>query len=100
VLTGNKSRPPHNHEGCPPATKLLAVLTGNTDATGSPKHPSSINPHRPATQPPTQPSTRPNFHPPRRNTVPLAAARAWAQLGQLGEVDQDLADGAAVGDML
>jgi hypothetical protein len=75
VLTGNNPPPPRNHQGCPPATKLLAVLTGNTDATGSPKHPLSINSYRAATQPLTQPSTGLNFHFPPRGTAPLAAAR-------------------------
>jgi hypothetical protein len=56
VLTGNNPPPPHNHEGGPPATKLLAVLTGNTDATGSPKHPLSINPDDPRRNHPHSPA--------------------------------------------
>jgi hypothetical protein len=75
VLTGNNPRPPHNH-GVLSSPKLLGGLTGNTDATGSPKHPSSVDPHRGAAQPPTQPQTRHNFHHPRRGEAPTTAARA------------------------
>lgn len=67
-------RPPYNH-GRPPGTKLLGVLTGYADATGSPKHP-------PAS---TRTGLRRN-HPPSRavgsifiptpERSPLAAARA------------------------
>lgn len=53
MLTGNNPPPPHNH-GVPSSPKLLGGLTGNTDATGSPKHPYSVNPHRAAAQPPTR----------------------------------------------
>jgi hypothetical protein len=57
VLTGNNPPPPHNH-GVPSSPKLLGVLTGNTDATGSTETPLQRRPHRPAAQPPHQAERR------------------------------------------
>src|SRR5258705_4772625 len=37
---------PRTTTGVLPSPKLLGGLTGNTDATGPPKHPHSVNPHR------------------------------------------------------
>jgi hypothetical protein len=45
VLTGNNPPPPHTHAGALSATKLLAVLTGNTDATGSTETPHKRRPN-------------------------------------------------------
>ena len=37
---------PRTTTGAPSSPKLLGGLTGNTDATGSPKHPQSVAPQR------------------------------------------------------
>ena len=42
---------PRTTTGVLSSPKLLGGLTGNTDATRSPKHPQSVNPHRAAAQP-------------------------------------------------
>src|SRR5882757_4397522 len=69
---------PRTTTGVLSSPKLLGGLTGNTDATGSPKQPHSVNPHRGAARRNHPPSRRHgNFHRPRRGEAAPTAARAY-----------------------
>src|SRR5882757_5349222 len=66
---------PRTTTGVLSSPKLLGGLTGNTDATGSPKHPHSVNPHRGAAQPPTQPQARKFSSSTARRSRPYSCSR-------------------------
>ena len=69
--------------------KLLGGLTGNTDATGSPKHPQSVNPHRAAAQP---------THPGRaHSTIFIIHGAAQLPLQLLGDCFGDIGGGVSHG---